>query len=207
MKNYKQVLKEHLATKLPKNQIVTEDIQLLEEFDFLTEDLKSFARKMSIDKAKSILKRLKPPLEKVDIKAVKSVFSPIPKMDPTKGFLIAKKLVPNFDSSYKIARTHLKKKYSNLSDSMTKNLATVVATATGGVPNSENMTKKCLSFIDKYVEKNSKKKVTIEQETLGEAGVIFFLVLFGLISFVVGVGTLLFGGILWGLRYNGGLSK
>jgi len=49
------------------------------------------------------------------------------------------------------------------------------------------------------VEKNSKKKVTIEQETLGEAGVIFFLVLFGLISFVVGVGTLLFGGILWGL--------
>lgn len=173
-----------------------DETKYLNEINLLDEDLHSFISKLTKPVAEKFFKNLKAAIFRKDVAKIKSMVSKVPIIPTKKIKEAARKASPEFDTSYRLAKSHFKRLYPDVSDKVNELLSCLVGfTCSFKSKDVVKGTKDSLNKFDSFVKKNKSK--FIKEQDFDITGLGVFVVIAAIIVFV-GVKIVLWIG-LWPL--------
>lgn len=173
------------------------NIYLLDEISLLNEDLSSFIKRITHNKANDILSRVKSAVFKRDPKVLKKVISRIPVISVDTLKKLGKKNSPDFDKSFRISYDFLKRTSDLPEGEPIDYMACIVAIiSTSREGDIVENTKESLRKFDSFVKKNKSKFV--KEQAGASLGGGFALVIGGIVT-IVGLFSATFSTVLIGL--------
>jgi len=130
------------------------EIYLLDEISLLNEDLSSFIKKLTVDKAKLLLGKVSSAIKRKDSSLLKKLVAHVPTVTPD----LVKKLVkgeqPTYDRSFAIAKKYIETKFPKVPTKSVDALASVVAILSGSdVTKTKDNLRKLSIYYDKHKTK------------------------------------------------------
>jgi len=135
------------------NELVENYLQLLQEDEIITEDIRSFLGRLSDRKLNNFRYFLSKAFKRKDKEGIKRILSTVPVISDDKLKYVAKKFSPNFNLPYRLTFSYIKRKYPNVPDTIASYLAIAVGVMTGREDKPEEKTKDLLLKFDKNLKK------------------------------------------------------
>jgi hypothetical protein len=180
------------------------EIQTLQEIELISEDIASFMKTFKIDKIKKVVGTIKNAIVKKNYKKIMNIFSKIktPSVSLDKLKLAGKKISPNFNKNYILAKRVLQNSLSDeVKNSEILDVAAIAITVKSLAKKSD-IKSELKTFILKYrkmaTSSGEKNKLKMPPELINEAiiGYIALGLIFGLAG-ISSYGLILLTGTLW----------
>ena len=155
------------------NELVENYLQLLQEDEVITEDIRSFISRLSDRKLFKLKDYLAKAFKRKDKEKIQQVMSTVPQVSEDKLKYVAKKFSPKFDMPYRLTQSYIKRKYPKVPDRVASYMAIIVGTIAGREDNPEIKTKDLLISFDKNLKKALRGQLREQDDYQDAAGAFF----------------------------------